>query len=353
LTSVALALATAILIIPNCFRDGIRFVLDFQWDLVQHETVSVRLVEPGPARALADFRHLPGVISAEPMRTVPIELRSGPRTRRVGLVGMPRGGELTRILDAKNQPKEIPPSGIVLSRKLGEVLGVAPGDLVLVRVLAEKRPEAWLRVADFAEDFAGILAYMNFDALNRFLQVGDQINGARLTVSSSQWSEFLEAMKNTPRTSGVVIKDAMRDSFRKTTAESIGLIQMIYSMFATVVACGIAYNSARIALSERQRELATLRVLGFSQGEVSGVLVMEIVILAAAAVPVGLVLGSGLARGILMKVNTETVRLPLILTTSNYAYATLVVSIATGVSLWLVCRKLNKLDLVGALKAPE
>ena len=120
-----------------------------------------------------------------------------------------------------------------------------------------------------------------------------------------------------------------------------------------MVAFGICYNSARISLSERQRELATLRVLGFSQREVSGVLVMELSILAAVAVPIGLVLGSVLARGILSSVNTETVRLPLVLTASNYAYATLVITIATALSLVLACRRLNKLDLVGALKAPE
>lgn len=353
LTVVALSLAAAILVVPSSFRDGIRYVLDFQWDLIQHETVSVRLVEPGPGRALADFRHLPGVIQAEPMRTVPVELRAGSRTRRLGLVGLPAGGQLTRVLDAAEQPKPIPAHGVVLSRKLAEVLGVARGDLVQVRVLAEKRPEAWVPVTDLAEDFAGIIAYMDIDAMNRLLRTGDEISGARLTIASGSWDAFLAAMKSTPRTSGVVIKEAMRDSFRKTTAESIGLLQMIYSLFATVVAFGIAYNSARISLSERQRELATLRVLGFSQGEVGGVLVMELVILAIASMPLGLVLGSLLAKGILGSVNTETVRLPLVLTAANYANALLVMSVATGVSLWLACRKLNRLDLVGALKAPE
>lgn len=353
LTSVALALATAILIIPNAFRDGIRYVLDFQWDLIQHETLSVRLVEPGPARALADFRHLPGVVMAEPLRAVPVELRAGPISRRLGLIGLPASGELTRILDESQHPKPLPPQGLVLSRKLADILHVGRGDLVQVRVLAEKRPERFVPVADFADDFAGISAYMEMEALNRLLQSGDQINGARLTVARGSWSEFLQAIKETPRTSGVVVKDAMRDSFRKTTAESIGLIQTMYSLFATVVACGIAYNSARISLSERQRELATLRVLGFSQAEVGGVLVMELALLTAVAVPIGLLIGSALAKGILTSVNTETVRLPLILTTFNYAYATLVVTLATAGSLWLACRKLNQLDLVGALKAQD
>lgn len=353
LTAIALSLATAILIIPNAFRDGIGYVLDFQWDLIQHETLSVRLVEPGPARALADFRHLPGVILAEPFRSVPVELRVAHQARRLALVGMPADGKLTRVLDSRQRPTPLPARGLVLSRKLADVLGVSIGGTVEVRVLSEKRPTRLLPVTALAEDFAGIISYMEINAMNELLQSGDEINGARLTVANGAWPDFLRAIKETPRTAGVTIKQAMRNSFRKTTAESIGLIQMMYLLFATVVAFGIAYNSARISLSERQRELATLRVLGFSQGEVGGVLVMELLILTTAAVPLGLAIGSFLAKGILTSVNTETVRLPLVLTGYNYAYATLVVAVATTVSLALACRRLNQLDLVGALKAQD
>lgn len=353
LTCLALSLATAILIIPNAFRDAVSYVLDFQWDLVQRETVSIRMVEPGPVRAIADFRHLPGVIRAELTRSVPVELRYGQRARRLAVVGLPAGSELTRILDVTQRPKTLPPQGIVLSRKLAEVLGIRLGESIEVRVLSEKRPVCFVPVADLAEDFSGMIAYMDFDALNRLLGAGDEMTGARLTVAAGAWPQFLQAVKAIPRAAGVSIKDAMRESFRKTTAESIGLIQTMYSVFATVVAFGIAYNSARIALSERQRELATLRVLGFSQAEVGGVLVMELVILAVLAIPLGLGLGSILAKGILASVNTETVRLPLILTAANYAYATLVITLSTAGSLWLACRRLNRLDLVGVLKSQD
>jgi putative ABC transport system permease protein len=194
---------------------------------------------------------------------------------------------------------------------------------------------------------------MELDALNRLLGEGDRITGAFISVAGGQWDTFLRELKATPQASGVVIKNAMRQSFRKTTAESIGLIQVIYSSFATVVAFGIVYNSARIALSERARELATLRVLGFSQGDVGSVLVGELVVLAAIALPLGLWIGSGMASLLIQSINTETVRLPLILSASNYAYATLVITLATTVSALIACRELNQLDLVGALKATE
>jgi putative ABC transport system permease protein len=151
----------------------------------------------------------------------------------------------------------------------------------------------------------------------------------------------------------VAIKDSLRENFRQTTAASIGLIQMIYLVFAVIVAFGVVYNNARISLAERARELATLRVIGFSRREVGGVLVTELVLLALVAVPLGLMLGTGFATAIIRAVNTETVRLPLVLTRSNYAFAVSVVTIASGVCAFIVLRKLNRLDLVGALKAPE
>jgi len=153
--------------------------------------------------------------------------------------------------------------------------------------------------------------------------------------------------------SWVAIKESLRENFRQTTAASIGLIQMIYLVFATVVAFGVVYNNARISLAERARELATLRVIGFSRREVGAVLVTELILLALIAVPLGLLLGTGFATAILRAVNTETVRVPLVLTGANYAFAVLVVTVASTLSALVVLRKLHHLDLVAALKAPE
>jgi putative ABC transport system permease protein len=351
LTCLALALATGILIVPNSFRDGIAYVLDFQWDVVQRQTVTLSLVEPQQARAIADFRHLPGVVLAEPFRFVPVELRAGPIMRRLMLQGLPERGTLSRVIDARPTQLTLPARGIVISAKLADVLRVKPGDEVIARVLEGEVREIAVPIVGLAEDFAGVAAYMQLDALNRLMREGDRITGAHLSVAAGQWDEFLRAVKHTPRAAGCVIKASIREGFRKTTAESIGLLQKMYMMFATIVAFGIIYNSARISLSERARELATLRVLGFTRGEVGAVLVGELVLLTVVALPTGLVLGSGFARGILLAVNTETVRLPLVLTASNYAFAVAVVAVASALSALFAARKLADIDLVSALKA--
>jgi putative ABC transport system permease protein len=172
-------------------------------------------------------------------------------------------------------------------------------------------------------------------------------------VDGAHRAEFLRALKGIPSIAWVAIKDSLRENFRTSTAASIGLIQKIYLVFAIVVAFGVVYNNARISLAERARELATLRVIGFSRREVGAVLVTELVVLGLIAVPLGLLLGTGFAKAIIRSVNTETVRLPLVLTASNYAFAILVVAIASALSALLVLRMLHQLDLVSALKAPE
>ena len=352
-TVAGLALATGILIVPNCFRDSVAHLLGFQWDVVQRQDMNLGLVEPDSVEVNHLLRRLPGVIAVEPFRSAAVRLRFGQRSRQLGLQGLPADTRHSRVIDAAYREIPLSENGLVISSKLAEVLGAEVGDQVQVEVLEGKRQIRTLPLVALSDDLTGIAAHMEIHALNRFLGEGDIITGASFTIDAAQRREFLHALKGIPRVSWVGIKESLRESFRKTTAASINLIQSIYLVFATVVAFGVVYNNARISLAERARELATLRVVGFSEREVAVVLVTEISILALIAVPIGLLLGTGFATGIVQAVNTETVRLPLIFTPRNYAFATLIVTLASTISALVVLRRLKEIDLVSALKAPE
>ena len=352
-TVAGLALATGIMIVPNCFRDSVSEVLGFQWDVMQRQDITVGLIEPQDRRARDAFSHLPGVLAVEPFRNTAARIRFGHRTRQIGLQGLPAGGTHTRIVGKGPRQLAPPEHGVILSAKLAEVLEARVGDVLRIEVLEGRRLTAELPLVGLAEDLAGLNAYLSMTALNRLLGEGDFVTGASFTVDTRQRTEFLRALKAVPRVGWVAIKESLRKNFEQTTAASINLIQTIYLVFATVVAFGVVYNNARISLAERSRELATLRVIGFSQREVGAVLVTELVILALCAVPLGLLLGTGFATAIVTQVNTETVRLPLVFTARNYAFAVLVVSIASTLSGLFVLRRLNQLNLVGALRAPE
>ncbi len=352
-TTVGLALATGIPIVPGAMRDGVNYLLDFQWSLAQRQDVTVSLIEPGSAQAFHDLRHLPGVTYAEPFRSVPARLRYGHHSHRLAVQGVPPGTLLNRALDQKGQPLPVPPDGLIISAKLAQMLDVKPGDSVLMEVQEGRRPHRSVPVFGLITDYSGLSAYMDIDALRRLMQEGDTISGAHLAIDANKWTEFVEGVKGVPRIANLGIKSALRDSFRQTTADSINLIQGIYFMFAVIVSFGVVYNSARISLSERSRDLATLRVVGFTNREVAGVMIGELLMLTLIALPIGLWIGGILANTIVQSASTETVRMPLILTHRTYATAILIVLLSAGVSFAVVSRRIRDLDLLGVLKARE
>lgn len=352
-TVAGLALATGILIVPSCFRDSVAELLGFQWDVVQRQDMNLGLVEPSSVQVTHLLRQLPGVIAVEPFRGAAVRLRFGHRSRQLAISGTPAGTQHSRVIDAAYREIPLREDGLVVSAKLAEVLGAKIGDLLTVEFLEGKRPLRTVPLVGVSEDLTGFGAHMEMRALNRLLGEGDIMNGASFTIDMAQRREFLHALKAIPRVSWVGIKNSLRENFRQTTAASINLIQKIYSAFAIVVAIGVVYNNARISLAERARELATLRVIGFSEREVGAVLITELTILALIALPLGLVIGTGFATFLVQAINTETVRLPVIITPHNYAFATLIVVGAAVLSALVVLRRLKQLNLVGALKAPE
>ncbi len=352
-TIAGLALATGLLILPNTFKAGIANILDYQWDLVQRQDLNLGLAEPSAARIVHDLERLPGVIHVEPARSAAVRISFHGASRQIGLRSLTPGAWHSRAVDHKGLEITPPPEGLILSAKLAQVLGAKVGDELVVEALMGRRPVRALPLVGLAEDFTGIAAYMDLPAMNRFLGEGDIISGASFTIDMARRAEFLRALKRIPRISWIAIKETMRQSFRETTAQSMGMLQTLYLTFAVIVAFGVIYNNARISLAERARELATLRVIGLTQREVGAVIVIELALLALLAVPLGLLVGTGFATVIVRSINTETVRLPLVFTPYTYTFAVIIVGLASALSALVVLRKLNQLDLIGALKAPE
>lgn len=352
-TSCGLALATGLMVLPGAMSDSIDHLLTFQWNSVERQDVAVFLSEPSSKKGLHDLAHLPGVIRAEPIRSVPARLRFGHRNRKLSVTGISRGADLNRLLDDKERPVTMPGEGLVMSKKLAEVLGARIGDPVRMEVLDGRRPSVDVPIRGLVEDFAGVAAYMDIAALQRVLKEGDTVNGAYLAVDHLRWDEFMREVKDTPRAAYVMVKRDQLAAFRETTGKSMGILRKLYFTLAVIVAFGVVYNSARIALSERSRELATLRVVGFRMSEVRGVLVGELALLVVVALPFGLLFGRGIALLIMSSFSTETVRLPILINPATYSIAVLVVVTAAACSFTLVSRMLAKLDLVGVLKARD
>lgn len=353
LSVLGIALAVAMLVIGSYMSDAIDYVIDHQFHLRQRQQLTIGFAEPTQGDVLYDVAHLPGVQRVEPFRTLPARLRAGHLQRRIGVMALPEDPTLFRLLSDRGVEVALPEHGLLLSEKLAELLRVRPGDWITLEVLEAERPVARVLVAETVREFTGVSAYMHIDAANRLMQRDRMVSGAFVAADEAAIPQLYDELKRIPHVATVSVKAAMVESFERTVAENIMIMRTFNILFACVIAVGIVYNSARIAVSERGRELATLRVVGFTRAEVSFILLGELGVLVAAAIPVGLLLGYAMAAWTTSAFDTELFRLPLIIRRSTYAFAALVTLAAAMGSGLAVRRRLNRLDLVAVLKTRE
>lgn len=353
LSVIGIALSVAVLVLGSFVIDTVYYVMDFQFSLSQRQDISVSFVEPTSTRVLSELQHLPGVQYAEPFRSVAVRVRYGPRSRRLGIMGLEKEAKLFRLLDEEGKQVILPSAGLAVSEKLAEVLGARVGDEVIVEVLEGKRPTRTVPIAAVIHDFTAPAAYMEWHALCRFLEEGPSCSGAFVAAEEQQLDTLYARLKQMPRVGGVTVKTAALRSFEETLAENLLRMRATNVIFACIIAFGVVYNSARITLSERSRELATMRVMGFTRAEVSGVLLGELAVITVAALPVGLLLGYGLSYLVVMALETENQRFPLVILPATYAFAASVTVVAAIISALIVRRRIDRLDLLAVLKASE
>jgi putative ABC transport system permease protein len=353
LTVVGMSFAVAILIIGFYFFDAIEYLVQVQFRTAQRDDVTISLGEPQGKQARYDVNHLTGVLYSEPFRIVPARLHFGHRSKRIGLLGLEPDGDLRRVVGQSFDVARIPPEGVLLTTKLAEVLGVRPRDTITVEVLEGERPVRQLAVSATVDEMIGLSAYMDISTLNRMMHEGPSISGAYLSVDSQKLSALYSQLKRTPAVAGVAVREAMLDSFYRTIAESLRISTTALNLFACLIAIGMVYNGARVALSERGHELASLRVLGFNQREISFMLLGEQALLALASIPLGFLIGYVFCAVLTTAMQTELYRMPLVINAKTYATSVLIVGLASVATGLLLYRRLSRMDLVAVLKTRE
>jgi len=353
LSAFGVGMAIALMVLGAFFVDAIDFLMTMQFDVMQRHHVTVSFVEPRSTRAHYELARLPGVIHVEPYRAVPVRLRYENRSRQVAILGLPERPELSRVIDRNRGPVVLPPSGVVLSAALGSLLGAEAGDEVIVEVLEGGRPVRRVRVDALVDDFLGLSAYMEAHALSALMREDRSLSGAFLRIDPAVEEVLYRELKLTPGIGGVALTRAALRSFRETLRENMMRIILFNVLFSAIIAVGVVYNAARISLSERTRDLASLRVLGFTRGEITLILLGELTLVTLVAIPIGMACGRGLAWLTLALLRNELYRIPLIIEPATYGWAVVTIfgaSIASGL---LVRRRLDRLDLVAALKTRE
>lgn len=353
MTSLGISMAVAILVTGNFSKDSLDHLVYVQFGLAQRYDVQVSFVAPVDEEAIRELEHMPGVLVAEPFRMVPARLRNGHRSYQAAIQGIPADSELRQLLDAELHVQPLPDTGVVLTRNLAERLELRVGDPVTVEVLEDSRPTRTMVVSAIVDEIVGISAYMENRALNRFMREGPRVSGAWLLVDERQHDALFEQLRNTPGVASISRLEAMLEAFEATSEQMQATSRTLLLFFASVIAVGVVYNSARITLSERSRELASLRVMGFGKAEVSTILLGEFAVLLLSAIPIGWMLGYYLAAAAMAGVDSDLYRFPLIIHASTYVFAAIVVLVAGIATALLVRRRVNDLDLVSVLKTRE
>ena len=353
LTSAGIGLSVGVLVMALQWIDSINHIVQVYFYDTQRQDMMIGLVEPQSDTSAHELAHLPGVLAVEPMRIVSAYLRHGNRSHRGALTGIPPDAQLQRVYDAGGYTVPLPPGGVVLGTKLAEKLGVTTGDTLQVDVLEGRRPQLQIPVVGLFETYIGIPAFIDIHTLNRLLKERPSLEYANLLVDDASLPALYEALKGMPEVSAVMLREAAIRTFNDTLAETLLIYISFFAMFACALGFGVVYNSTRIALSERGRELATLRVLGFSRAEISYILLGEVALLILIGLPLGCLAGQGLALVMTTAFETELYRVPMIIELSTYGTAILVALLATAVSATLVRRRLDRLDLIAVLKTRE
>lgn len=353
LSILGVALAAAIVVLGWYAFDAIERMKTVQFHLVQREDVTVVLREPSSSAARHALARLPGVWRVEPFRMVPVRFRSGHYTYRTVLQGIEPGGELRRIADRDARLRSLPPDGVLLTTRLAERLGVRPGDHLTVEVLEGARPVRQVVVAGTVDEMIGMSAYLELPDLNRLMREGGTISGAWLSVDPRAREGLYARLKRLPAVAGVGVREAALHGFESTIAESFRLSITTLIAFACIISFGVIYNGARIALSERGRELASLRILGFSRAEVASMLLGEQALLTLVALPLGAAIGFAVCALLALRFESDLFRMPLVVSGRTYLFAFLTVAASALASGLAVRRRLDRLDLVEVLKTRE
>jgi putative ABC transport system permease protein len=353
LSIAGIALAAAIVVLGWYMFDAVERMKDVQFRTVQREDVTVVLREPASAAARHALARLPGVLRAEPFRLVAARFRHGHHTYRSALQGLDPRGELRQIVDRDGRRFDLPPEGVLLTARLAEKLAVRPGDRLTVEVLEGARPVREIRVAGVVDEMIGMSAYLELPALNRLLREGETVSGAWLAVDPRARGGLYARLKRLPAVAGVGVREAALRGFESTVAESFRISISTLIIFACVIAFGVIYNGARIALSERGRELASLRILGFSRREVASMLLSEQALLTILAIPLGAALGFAVCALLVLRFESDLFRLPLLVSARTYLFAFATVAASAVASGLAVRRRLDRLDLIQVLKTRE
>ncbi len=353
LTILGISMACGIMMLGGFQEGAINKMMDLQYNMSQREDFKIHYAGPTSHRSLYSLEGIQGVEFAEGFRTVTARLKFEHRSYRTLVNGRELNSQLARLFDAELKEITLPKEGVIITDYLAKYLRIKEGDMLTIEVLEGKRPTIQVPVVGLTKQYLGLNVYIQRHTLNRLMKEGNLISGAYLKIDEKYQKQVYRKINKMPRVVGIVEQDVAIAAFHQTMDSTILLFIFVTTLLGTAIAFGVVYNSMRIALAERERELASLRVLGFKHSEIAYILLGELGLLTLIAIPLGFAIGYGLSWYLSINLASDLFRIPLALEPDVYAFVALVVIISFIISSIMIWRNIVNLDMVSVLKSKE
>jgi putative ABC transport system permease protein len=354
LNAFGVMISTTLLIIGFFSIDGIDYLMDFEYSRTQRQDVQVSFFLERNKEALYEAQRFDYVTHAEPLLQYPFTLTNGWRTKDVLIVGLERDARLRRLMDTNEQVVDIGEGGLVLSEKLAQMMSLNVGDSVKMKpMMGRVTTEKIIKVTKIVQQYFGASGFMNIKALSRVLDEPFAMNSVLVSTDPGKSRLMNDELDDIPLISSVTVKADTIDSMETTMNMQMKVMSFMTVLFAGVIAFSIIYNITSVSLSERERELASLRVMGFSQKEVGRILYYENILMGIVGLFLGVPLGMLVCRGLVTAFDTEMIRLPYHLNPRTFIISITCTCIFVLISNLAIRHKINTLDLVETLKERE
>lgn len=352
-TLAGLAFAIALLVVSGAFPAVMDRLLSVQFGVANRQDATLTFIQPLGSDSLYAAARLPGVLAAEPFRAEEMRFRKGAREVREVIIGLPLDARLSRPVDREGDAVDPPAAGLALSRALARRLDARPGDVVEVVQVTGRQVRETVRVSRIVDPMMGSAAYMSLEPLGRLVREPDRISGVHVRLDPARHADFNARLKDTPVLAGVSFVRQAETSMRQAYEQGVGVMTSIYMVFAAVMAGGVAFSASRVTLAEQERDLATLRVLGFTRGEASYILMGELTVLALLAIVPGCLMGTGLGILLMRLFQTDMYSFDFVFNPAGYGFAVAFTLLCVGIAGLIVRTGVDRLDLVAVLKARD
>jgi len=354
LSSLGIAGAISLMILGRFGLDSLMAYFEGTYGREQRQDVSVLFARPVSPRVVGELRRLPGIMAAEGLRAVPIRVHFGHRARDSILMGIAKHSTLRRLVGRGGGSEiPVPPDGVVLTKTLAEVLGVHVGDRPQIELREGARHTVRPLVVGTVDDTVGLTVYGQGSLVAALEGDSGAVSSVLLRVDPRKSDAIYERLRRSPEIIDASESKADMHRLLDMNASFMNVWTAISIALSASIVFGVVYNNARIAVSSRSRELATLRVLGFTRAEVSQLLLGELGLQIAVALPLGLTTADDVVAASGLPIYLDRSYSPEERAARTYAWAALCV-VAAGVgSALVVRRRVDRLDMVAVLKTRD